>query len=243
MHTCFNTHHSIPIYTTLNTGYEAEMERKRLERERVKKERKEREYSAIEEEKRIQQFKSDQDQVDKQVQQVLPAAATKTKPSIFSKMDAMKPIERRKTVVTMDLEKSKLAKAQIEKRERAVAEQKRKQEEADRLVMEAERLKKKLAQKKGPSKLLASVKRAESRYVRKASKGSEGSSSQSRLSAKVSQARIKMEANKSFVRKSSRGSEASHPSKIAPVASQAKPTATKRPSRLSLAVAAAQQKQ
>jgi len=219
------------------------MERKRLERERVKKERKEREYSAIEEEKRIQQFKSDQDQVDKQVQQVLPAAATKTKPSIFSKMDAMKPIERRKTVVTMDLEKSKLAKAQIEKRERAVAEQKRKQEEADRLVMEAERLKKKLAQKKGPSKLLASVKRAESRYVRKASKGSEGSSSQSRLSAKVSQARIKMEANKSFVRKSSRGSEASHPSKIAPVASQAKPTATKRPSRLSLAVAAAQQKQ
>jgi len=219
------------------------MERKRLERERVKKERIGRERSAIEEEKRIQQFKSDQDQVDKQVQQVLPAAATKTKPSIFSKMDAMKPIERRKTAVTMDLEKSKLAKAQIEKRERAVAEQKRKQEEADRLVMEAERLKKKLAQKKGPSKLLASVKRAESRYVRKASKGSEGSSSQSRLSAKVSQARIKMEANKSFVRKSSRGSEASHPSKIAPVASQAKPTATKRPSRLSLAVAAAQQKQ
>lgn len=242
MHTCFNTHHSIPIYTTLNTGYEAEMERKRLERERVKKERMERERSAIEEEKRIQHFKADQDQVDEQVQKVSPAAA-KTKPSIFSKMDAMKPIERRKTAVTMDLEKSKLAKAQIEKRERAVAEQKRKQEEADRLVMEAERLKKKLAQKKGPSKLLASVKRAESRYVRKASKGSEGSSSQSRLSAKVSQARIKMEANKSFVRKSSRGSEASHPSKIAPVASQAKPTATKRPSRLSLAVAAAQQKQ
>lgn len=242
MHTCFNTHHSIPIYTTLNTGYEAEMERKRLERERVKKERMERERSAIEEEKRIQHFKADQDQVDEQVQKVSLAAA-KTKPSIFSKMDAMKPIERRKTAVTMDLEKSKLAKAQIEKRERAVAEQKRKQEEADRLVMEAERLKKKLAQKKGPSKLLASVKRAESRYVRKASKGSEGSSSQSRLSAKVSQARIKMEANKSFVRKSSRGSEASHPSKIAPVASQAKPTATKRPSRLSLAVAAAQQKQ
>ena len=218
------------------------MERKRLERERVKKERMERERSAIEEEKRIQHFKADQDQVDEQVQKVSLAAA-KTKPSIFSKMDAMKPIERRKTAVTMDLEKSKLAKAQIEKRERAVAEQKRKQEEADRLVMEAERLKKKLAQKKGPSKLLASVKRAESRYVRKASKGSEGSSSQSRLSAKVSQARIKMEANKSFVRKSSRGSEASHPSKIAPVASQAKPTATKRPSRLSLAVAAAQQKQ
>ena len=218
------------------------MKRKRLERERVKKERMERERSAIEEEKRIQQFKADQDQVDKQVQKVSPAAA-KTKPSIFSKMDAMKPIERRKTAVTMNLEKSKLAKAQIEKRERAVAEQKRKQEEADRLVMEAERLKKKLAQKKGPSKLLASVKRAESRYVRKASKGSEGSTSQSRLSAKVSQARIKMEANKSFVRKSSRGSEASHPSKVAPVANQAKPTAVKKPSRLSLAVAAAQQKQ
>jgi len=222
------------------------MERKRLERERVKKERMERERSAIEEEKRIQHFKADQDQVDEQAQKVSlsPAAATtKTKPSIFSKMDAMKTIERRKTAVTMDLEKSKLAKAQIEKRERVVAEQKRKQEEADRLVMEAERLKKKLAQKKGPSKLLASVKRAESRYVRKASKGSEGSSSQSRLSAKVSQARIKMEANKSFVRKSSRGSEASHPSKIAPVVNQAKSTAAKRPSRLSLAVAAAQQKQ
>ena len=202
------------------------MERKRLEREHSKKERMERERSAIQEEQRIQQFKADQDQVDKQVQKASPA-----------------PIERRKTAVTMDLEKSKFAKAQIEKRERAVAEQKRKQEEADRLVMEAERLKKKLAQKRGPSKLLASVKRAESRYVRKASKGSEGSSSQSRLSAQVSQARIKMEVNKSFVRKSSRGSEASHPSKIAPVVSQAKPTAAKRSSRLSLAVAAAQQKQ
>ena len=217
---------TILLYHLIPIGYEAEMERKRLEREHSKKERMERERSAIQEEQRIQQFKADQDQVNKQVQKASPA-----------------PIERRKTAVTMDLEKSKLAKAQIEKRERAVAEQKRKQEEADRLVMEAERLKKKLAQKKGPSKLLASVKRAESRYVRKASKGSEGSSSQSRLSAKVSQARIKMEVNKSFVRKSSRGSEASHPSKIAPIASQAKPTAAKRSSRLSLAVAAAQQKQ
>ena len=220
------------------------MERKRLEREHSKKERMGRERSAIAEKQQVQRFKSDQDQVNKQVQKVSPAAATtKTKPSLFSKMDDMKPIERRKTAVTMDLEKSKLAKAQIEKRERAVAEQKRKQEEADRLVMEAERLKKKVAQKKGPSKLFASVKRAESRYVRKASKGSEGSSSQGRLSAQVSQARIKMEVNKSFVRKSSRGSEASHPSKIAPVVSQAKPTAAKRSSRLSLAVAAAQQKQ